>query len=111
MKTVIAVMVVFLLAGGIASADLHLGNLTQDMEWSAAWATSAGEGVGVSIKVSSVQGYRQYLDGMFTGSKVFGGLSTELPFIKMMLAVDRIGGAVWVEENWAVGIVAIRVIK
>ena len=111
MKTVAVIIVVLLLAGGIASADINLRDLTQNIEWSAAYATSAGEGMGLSIKVSSVRGFRQYLDGMFTGSKVFGGVSTELPYIKTMLAVDRIGGAVWMENDISAGVVFIRVIK
>ena len=114
MKTAAVILAVTLIALPAVASDLSLSNLIEECEqidWSAAYATGPGSGLALSRKVSSIRGYRQYLDGIWTGSKLFGGLSSELPYIQTMLSIDRIGFGVRKEHDLAAGVIFIKVIK
>ena len=115
MKTIIVMIVLILVTTPLfASSDLSLKNIIGEFEqanWSAIYATGPGEGIALSLKISSVKGYRQYVDGAWTLNKLFGGFSSELPWIKQMIAIDRVGVGVWREQDISVGLVAIRTIR
>jgi len=104
-------LVLLLLATPLLASDLSMRNIAEKVEWSAAYATGPGDGIALSVKVSSIQGYHQYLDATWTLNKLFAGASTELPYIQQMLIIDRVGLAFWKEEDLAVGIVFLRTIR